>query len=85
MHERLAHSRQAFHLGLMLMLTPGILSAVAWPRWGVALMVVSLAGGALALAAHFWQQRLLRAARRGGGGTAGLPFHLAGHTRFTSR
>ncbi len=84
MQERLAHSRQAFHLGLMLMLTPGILSAVTWPRWGVGLMVLSLAGAALAMAARFWQQRLLKAARRGGG-APGLPFHLAGHTRSTSR
>jgi hypothetical protein len=84
MQERLAHSRQAFHFGLMLMLTPGILSAVAWPRWGVVLMTLSLAGAVLAIAARFWQQRLLKTARRGGG-AVGFPLNLAGHTRLTSR
>lgn len=84
MQERLAHSRQAFHFGLILMLTPGIFSAVAWPRWGVVLIAFSLAGAALATAARFWQQHLLKTARRGGG-AVGFPLNLAGHTRFTSR
>jgi len=81
--ERLAHSRQAFYFGLLLMLAPGILSAMAGPGWGVALMAVMLAGAIVALAARLWYQRLLRTARHGGGSLR-YPVALTGHARFTS-
>ncbi len=83
MQERLAHSRQAFYFGLLLMLAPGILSAMAGPGWGVALVAVMLTGAIVALAARLWYQRLLRTARHGGGSLR-YPVAFTGHARFTS-
>jgi hypothetical protein len=81
MEERLAHSRQAFHLGLLLILAPAILSAVVDRGWGLGLVLVMLLGGLVALAARFWHRRLLNAARNAGG-QFGYPFPLSGQTRF---
>ncbi|HSW47231.1 MAG TPA: hypothetical protein VLM89_16835 [Phycisphaerae bacterium] len=63
MQERLAHSRRAFHVGLVLMLAPGILSAAVGHGWGLGAVIAILTGGLVTLAARFWHQRLLRRAR----------------------
>ncbi len=84
MQERLTHTRLAFYLGLILMLTPGILSATVWPQWRTGFVALALTGAAVALIARLWQGRLLKTARRSGG-SVGFPLNLAGHSRFTSR
>ena len=75
MQERLAHTRNAFHLGLLLILAPAILSAALDLGWHQGLVLVTLIGALLALAARFWHQRLLNAARNAAG-RFGQPFTL---------
>jgi len=84
MQERLTHARLAFYFGLILVMTPGILSATAWPQWRNGFVALALTGAVVALIARLWQGRLLRTARRGGG-SVGFPLNLAGHSRFTAR
>jgi hypothetical protein len=63
MRQQIQLSQQVFHLGLILMLASGLLSAMDWVAGGNAVLALTALGGSLALGARFWRYRLRRAVR----------------------